>query len=163
MKTKSFIPVILLIFSSFTPPEEEYDIAPVLMTREVLESSIRFAAPAEIENPGKIYIFGSWLFINEKYKGVHIVDNTNPASPVKKGFITIPGCIDIVVKGNILYADNAVDLVAIDFTDFNNSRVTERIVNAFPELRPPGYEYIPWKFTKEERPENTIIVGWENI
>lgn len=66
----------------------------------------------------------------------------------------------MAMKGNILYADNAVDLVAVDLSSPVNIMVTKRIKNVFPELTPPGYNWIPWNYTAENRPENTIVVEW---
>jgi len=60
-----------------------------------------------------------------------------------------------------VYADNAVDLVAFTF-DGNGIQVLDRNRDVFPELSPPDLSgYIPFEFTKEERPENTVIVRWE--
>ena len=67
----------------------------------------------------------------------------------------------MAVKGQTLYADNAVDLVAIDLSDINNITVTKRIKNVFPELSTPDGSYY-WKYSSKNRPENTIIVGWDN-
>ena len=38
--------------------------------------------PARIlDNPGKIYIHGNYLFVNELKEGIHVIDNSNPSSP----------------------------------------------------------------------------------
>jgi hypothetical protein len=130
-----------------------YDYYPVYMDRENLEKSISYIETGkDVKNPGKIYYKHPYLFINEKYKGVHVFDNTNPANPVKKGFIVAPGCLDMAVKDNIIYLDNAVDMVSFDL---NAKKVTKRITNVFPELAPPDgwwYDY--------NRPENLITVEW---
>ena len=34
-----------------------------------------------MKDPGKIYVFGNFLFVNEKFKGVHIIDNVDPRNP----------------------------------------------------------------------------------
>lgn len=153
----------LFFFLSCYP--EDYDVRsnfqPILMTRNQLEKSVLSQPPRDFINPGKIYTKGSYIFINEKYKGIHVINNQNPASPQKIGFISVPGSIDIAVKGNSLYADNAIDLVAIDITDINNISVTGREKNVFPELLPPDVNEIPRKYSSEKRIENTIIVGWE--
>ena len=133
---------------------------PVLMARNVLEKSIKWIDARELERPGKIYRKGDYLFINEKYRGIHVVDNSDPASPSNVGFIQVPGCIDMAVKGSILYADNAVDLVAIDISTPENMEETARVKNVFPEIAPPGTNWIPYEFQKENRPENTVIIEW---
>jgi len=88
--------------------------------------------PAQpLDNPGKIYIYGDYLLINEPTKGIHILDNTNPASPVNRSFIPIGGNMDLAVNSNILYADNYVDLVAFDISDINNIKLVKRVEDVF--------------------------------
>ena len=136
---------------------------PVLMDRSVMEGTVGYYDAQPIKETGKIYVKGSYIFISEKYQGVHIIDNHNPTAPVKIGFFRVPGCVDMAVKNNVLYVDNAVDLVSITFdsTNWTNSKVSSRIRDILPELSPPESEYIPWEFTRESKPKNTIIVGWK--
>jgi hypothetical protein len=153
---------IFILFCSIEPvPSEPFPYRPILMTRQMLEGSVEMLEPAKLIKPGKIYIKDNYLFINEKYRGVHIIDNTDPSNPVKTGFLRIPGCIDIAMKGSILYADNAVDLIAVDLSNPASISVTKRIKNIFPEHTPPGNTVIPWNYEPENRPANTIIVEWE--
>lgn len=152
----------ILLLTGYDPV---YDYAPVnyrpvLLEREVLENSLRFESAEEILNPGKIYVYGNYLMLNEKYKGIHVFDNSNPESPENIGFIRIPGCIDIAVKDSVLFADNAVDLIAVDISDVNNPVVTKRIVEVFPELKPPGQDWLPYIYEKQNRPEETVIIEW---
>lgn len=111
---------------------------------------------------GKIYYKDPYIFINESNRGVHVFDNSNPANPQKISFLQIPGCNDIAVKGNIMYADNVKDLVAIDITDLNNIQVVKRVENVYPEgeqLFPESYTgYFECVDTK-----NGFVVGWETV
>jgi hypothetical protein len=104
------------------------------------------------------------IYLNEKYKGIHVIDNSNPASPEKIAFINIPGCIDIAIKNNNLLADNAIDLVSIDLSGGMQAlKVSKRVRNVFPESTPPDLDYIPAVFNHSNRPENTIIVAWKSV
>jgi hypothetical protein len=162
MKKLIFATGIILLFCSVDPvPSEPFPYRPIVMTRQMLESSVEMLNAAKLVRPGKIYIKDNYIFINEKYHGIHIINNTDPSNPVKEGFLRIPGCIDMAMKGNILYADNAVDLIAVDLSDMNNILITKRIKEIFPEHSPPGYDWLPWNYQAENRPENTIIVEWE--
>jgi hypothetical protein len=159
---------ILLILTTCTRSSDNYDYSgiyvPILMDRVAMESSVHFdSIPQAIKETGKIYVKGSYIFISEKFQGVHVIDNRNPSNPKKIGFFRVPGCVDMAIKNNILYVDNAVDLVAITFdsTTWSNSKVSSRVTNIFPELSPPETSYIPWEFSISSRPENTIIVGWK--
>lgn len=155
----------LLIFGLTACPIQpwnnfETEYMPVLMDVDELENSIQFIGNLPLENPGKMYYKDSIVFINERYKGVHIIDNHDPSKPVNLGFITIPGSIDIAVKGNVLYADNALDLVSISLANYTEPVVTKRIRNVFPELVPPDGGFIPEEYWDENRPDGTVIVQW---
>ncbi len=106
---------------------------PVYKTTGEVRANIKNNAAQEIERPGKIYIRGNYIFLNEIDKGIHIIDNANPTAPVKISFIDIPGNMDLAVKGNILYADFYTDLVSIDITDPRNVVVKKFTENVFPE------------------------------
>ncbi|MEO7801597.1 MAG: hypothetical protein ABIR81_06345 [Ginsengibacter sp.] len=90
---------------------------PVYKTAAEVRANIKNSVPREIENAGKVYIKGNYIFLNEVDKGIHIIDNSNPSSPVNTAFIDIPGNLDLAVKGNSLYADLYTDLVTIDISD----------------------------------------------
>ncbi len=90
---------------------------PVYVSADDFRQPIQAAAPRSLEEPGKIYVFQDYLFINERHKGIHVIDNSNPASPQPVSFIEIPGNVDMAVRGNLLYADNYVDVVSIDISN----------------------------------------------
>ena len=142
---------LLTSLSADTPYWPSY--YPVFMERTELEKSVFYkSGERAMENPGKIYYKEPYIYINERYKGVHIVNNSDPANPIKEGFITAPGCIDIAVKGSIMYLDNAVDLVAFDL---NTKNETSRIKEILPEPIAPAGVYYSY-----ERPNDMILVGW---
>lgn|GEM_PF-1065380 len=136
---------------------------PVLMERESLERSVSLHTAEPIKSPAKIFYKDNYILISERYKGVHLIDNTNPKKPVSKGYISVPGCVDMAMKDNTLYVDNAVDLVAIDLSNIPSLALTvsSRIKNTFPELMPPDGLPIPARYQASNRPKNTIIVRWE--
>lgn len=132
---------------------------PILMSRAQLEASIKMLEPLPISNAGKLYQYGHYILVNERYKGVHLIDNSEPAAPKKLGFIQVPGSVDFAVKENVLYVDNAVDLVAISLNDINHIRVSKRVRDAFPAMLPP--DNITGSYDKAGAPEDAVIVGWE--
>jgi hypothetical protein len=130
-----------------------YDYYAVYMDRANLEKSVFYLSTGkEMKNPGKIYYKHPYLFINERYKGVHVIDNTNPLQPAGKGFIVAPGCLDMAVKDNIIYLDNAVDMVSFDL---NAMEVTKRIKDIFPEPAPPS-AYVRY----DDRADGLVVVEW---
>jgi hypothetical protein len=106
---------------------------PVYMNKADVLANIKSNNPQALKNTGKIYISGRYIFLNEINKGIHIIDNINPATPVQVGFINIPGNIDIAVKGNTLYADLYTDLLAIDMSDPLRAKLTKLVPDLFPE------------------------------
>lgn len=145
--------ILLLSASSYRP---HYGYKPYYMKRADLEKSVVYHnQPREMVEPGKIYVLGDMLFINEKYQGVHVVDNSNPASPTPVAFIAAPGCIDMAAKGDILYLDNAVDLVAFSIS---TKAETHRIKDAFPPPISPRGQYISYI-----KGDEYVPVGWKSV
>ncbi len=110
---------------------------PVYMSYENLRSAVSDTTPEEINHPGKIYLYGDFILVNEVRKGIHVVNNADPSNPEVISFIKIPGNIDMAIKNNILYADSYVDLVAIDISDLNNIREVARFEDLFSWSLPP--------------------------
>lgn len=108
---------------------------PIIESMSSLKAKVKSSAAIPVANAGKLFIIGNYVFLNEREKGIHVIDNTNPAMPVNKGFIVIPGNTDLSVKGNILYANCYTDLLSINITDINNITVTKSIDDIFSDLR----------------------------
>ena len=109
---------------------EEYLVAvPITMSEEEFRNSVDIIAPIPIEESGKIYAYENYIFVNDEYKGVHVIDNSNPRSPEKIAFIKIPGNVDIAVKGDFLYADSLWDLLVFDISDISNVNLVNRLSN----------------------------------
>jgi hypothetical protein len=106
---------------------------PVMHTFAEVRAGIKADVAQPIENPGKMYVLGNTIFLAEKGKGIHIIDNSNPSSPVNKSFINIPGNEDMSVSENILYADCYTNLMAIDITNTNNIVLKKYVADIFPE------------------------------
>lgn len=130
------------------------------MTLEDFGASLQVVDPQPLEQSGKIYAYGDYIFVNEPYKGVHVIDNRDPAAPAKSGFITIPGNVDISVKDDYLYADSLQDLVVLDISDMDNIRPVARLEGVLQDN-------IPWPFEADIveygdwDPQEEILVGWE--
>jgi hypothetical protein len=146
--------------TSFSPRHTS-GFQPVLLSRDDLHKSVFLQPVREYSNPGKIYLYQNNIYIVDTFKGIHVIDNSDPKTPTKIGFIHIPGCMDLSIRNNVLFADNAVDLVSIDLSNYPAITILNRINDVFPEPTPPGETTIPNEFTSRNRPANTIITGWE--
>jgi hypothetical protein len=163
---KKFIPgffiILCFLISGFDFEPENFEYEPIFMLRSELEKSVRIESPRILENPGKIYLKDDLILINEKYLGIHVIDNFNPSAPENIAFLHIDGCIDIAMKDNVLYADNAVDLVSLLMKpDMTGIQVTSRIKNVFPELQSPDGRGLSSR-EQMARPENSILVRWKH-
>lgn len=134
---------------------------PVFMDRSEMESAVKIEAAQPLRVTGKIYLYGQYILVNEKYKGIHVIDNSNPTEPHNLAFLHIDGCIDMAMKNNVLYADNAIDLIAIKTTDnFASIQVTERLKGILPETESPDGYWMTYN-VNQFRPKNGILVAWK--
>ncbi len=167
---KSFFPlvVLFLFFSACifdTNLEEPSEIGEVEGLRPVYVNpsewqDIESTAVKAIQQLGKIYYKSGKIYVTEKGKGIHVIDNADPANPEIIQFLQIPGCRDIAIKGNILYADNVTDLVAIDISDLDEIKVTKRIKDLYSQtdqLYPEAYE----GYFECVNTELGMVIGWE--
>ena len=167
MKPARILPFMLVLFALLGCDKEsdseyrEYLVArPLTLSLEDFRSDPVVIAPQPLEQSGKIYAYGDYIFVNEPYKGVHVIDNTNPAAPRKARFIAIPGNVDISVKNDYLFADSLRDLVVLDISDIENIRPVARLEEVLQDN-------IAWPFEAEIiesdqwDPQTEVLVGWE--
>ncbi|MGI9552982.1 MAG: LVIVD repeat-containing protein, partial [Aurantibacter sp.] len=121
---------------------------PLLMTTEEFRNSVDILPPEPIKESGKIYAYRDYIFVNDKYRGVHVVDNSDASSPRKITFIKIAGNVDISVKDDFLYADSIMDLMVFDISDINNIRPVKRLENVLQQ-------YVAW-------PVEADVIDWNN-
>jgi hypothetical protein len=129
-------------------------LSPVYMTTQEIRDAFEYQKPIELSIPGKIYLFGNHLFVNEVGKGIHIINNADKRNPVNIGFINIPGNYDMAVKGNILYADNYIDLLALDISNTNDVKLVKRLEGVFNDHY--HYEFI-------DQNQEAVIVSYEEV
>jgi hypothetical protein len=163
MKNRNWLPTTLLLFiiagfmlqgcvkDSIQKTYTYTLYRPVYKTTNEVRANIKSNSEKPVAQPGKLFIKDNFIFLNEVDKGVHVIDNSNPAAPRNVAFIDIPGNVDIAVKGNTLYADLYTDLVAIDITNPLQAKVTNVVENVFPHRYYNGY------FIQDS---SQIIVDW---
>jgi hypothetical protein len=132
---------------------------PIYMTVEEARD-IKLMPARELKSTGKIYYKDNLLYIGESDLGVHIIDNRDPKTPKNLAFLKIPGCRDVAIKGNMLYAGNLTDLVTIDITDYNNVKVVNRLEKVFPAQNFPLATGIRFECPDASK---GVVVGWERI
>jgi hypothetical protein len=138
MKQKLLSVIIILLAITFWSCNDECKETRVTrqftqVTRSLMEmrSQVKAENARQLDRPGKIYVKGDYLFINEIKQGIHVVDNSDPANPRFVSFINIPGNGDIAVRDQTLYADSFSDLVALDISEPDKAKETGRVKNVF--------------------------------
>lgn len=125
-------------------------------------SFIRTEAPRENVDQGAFFTTDDFFYINERFKGIHVYDNTNPSAPEKVYFWNVPGNSEFTVDGNFLYADNSRHLLTIDISDKSDIKYISHIKdvytgdnqnNNFPENFTGIFECVDF--------DKGIVVDWE--
>ena len=63
----------------------------------------------------------------------------------------------MAIRNNMIYINQATDLIAVEYDISNGISLTKRVVNVFPELRSPD-GFLPYNI-----PENNVVIGWALI
>lgn len=136
---------------------------PETMSKTELRNSVKVQSAKPMIETGKIYAYANYIFVSDKDKGIHIIDNSNPKAPRAISYLQIPGNEDISIKDNYLYADSATDLLIFDVTDISSIHLVERLDDVFSvyDYRIPNEaqyaDFSNYDF------ETTIIVGWNIV
>ena len=166
MNTK-IIPIItVLAFFSIifyscedTTLREYKGYAPVYLSYADLRSAVAQEQNVDLKNPGKIYFKDNYIFIVEELKGIHVFDNTDPSSPVKKTFIRLPGVVDISISGSIMYADSYIDIVMLELENIDNIHEVSRMKDILPYRVPETADNkFPKGFVDKD---NGVVIEWK--
>lgn len=130
-----------------------------------------------IYKTGKIFFGSRMILIGEVNEGIHVIDNSNPSSPINVSFIDLPYTNEFYVENNIIYAVSHYDLIKIDVTDLTQPILIDRLENAFGQNITDGqgnvlvgfkYERVTESFelgSPEElalRENNTLYYDFQN-
>jgi hypothetical protein len=128
---------------------------PIYEVLTKFRESIKSQDATAIAATGKIAISGNYIFISEPYKGIHVIDNSDPSHPKNASFINLPGNEDIAIADNTLYADAFGDLVTFDITNPLNAVAKNFATNVFPDH---SIYYTDGTYTNPDA--INVIVGW---
>ncbi len=144
---------------------------PIYISEE--ENVVEVQEARGFENLGKIVYAAPYLLINERFKGIHVVDNTDPSNPIKLSFIQIPGNTDFTLKDQYLYANHGSDLktfllgadasnLGLAYFNFEETQLIpdffgESGENSIVSLFPPNYT----GFFECVDPDAGIVIGWD--
>ena len=129
-----FLSVILLVGCTRVENKQVVTWVPVYISASEY-SQISSQPPIAISNGGKIALVNNKLFMVEQGQGIHVVNYTNPAQPVKERFIKVPGCYEVSAKNGYLIANNGPDLVSLNISNPDTVMVAYRLANVFKSLQ----------------------------
>ncbi len=167
--TKLHFTLIIILLSLYSCKDKTEAIymanTPIYQDLESFRNfEFELSSARDISRAGKLWVQDNYLFIVDVLKGVHIFDNSDPASPINLGFLEIYACTDIAVNGNQLYVDNYHDLLTFDISDITNPTLVCRSTDVFDfkgmrllagyDAKMPATGVIP---------EKGVIVGWNQI
>jgi len=123
--------------------------------------NISLQEPKSYGELGQIVYVHPYLLIGEVYRGIHVVDNSDPESPSKLSFINIPGCNSFTVGDGVIYASSGRDLVTLTFdgeTLVERSRLDGYFTgnDAVDQVSPANYS----GFFECVDPTQGTVIGW---
>ncbi len=107
---------------------------PVYLQTDEIRQNIVVEGPRELCKPGKLFYYQDYIYVNEYRQGIHVIDSRDANNPVNVAFVNIPGNVDVAVKGNIMYADNYIDLISLDVSNPANPIFLNRTIDVFNAL-----------------------------
>ncbi len=122
------------------------EMSEIFLSLDDIRNGYKAEAPKAIIEAGNIYVYGKYLFINDKYDGLHVVDNSNPSAPNFIAYLRIPGNSDVVIRNNYMYANSGPDLLILDITNPTQVQLVKRVVNAL--------------FENEKSNEGNYLIGY---
>ena len=157
--TLGLLVLIILGLNSCTDTCTEYTTymywEPVYKSLDEIRSGIKNTdVQRDISDPGKIYYINNNILINQPNEGIHVINNIDPANPVYRTFIEIPGNFDMAGLGSYLYVDSYIDLVVLDVSDLENVTEVKRVENFFPQYNSYGY------YVDENK---GVVTGWKEV
>jgi hypothetical protein len=157
----SFILLFTSCIRDTENPSEILGVKAIYLQKDEIQIGSAEARPFDCL--GKIVLQNPYIYINEKYQGVHVIDNTDPEFPITVAFWNIPGNIDFTINGDIMFADNSRDIYVIDISDIQNIVVKSTQENAYTV--PRSEQFFPPDYLGSFECVDTslgIVIGWEN-
>lgn len=152
----------LLAFSSCIKETIRMEgMAPIYVSPEDF-SLVKSLEAQESRDQGSILEVGDYIYINERFTGIHVFDNSDPEHPEKILFWSIPGNTEFTIDGDYLYADNSRHLLTINIAVPTHIYVEGHIkdvytINMENQNYPKNY-YGRFECTEFDK---GIVIGWE--
>jgi len=152
--------IFISCFEELTPPPSE-GIKPIYgdLNNAIIESK----EPRTFGTLGKIVTNGSFIYLNERFEGIHVVDNSDPKNPQRVAFWCILGNSEFTIEDNYLYADNSKDMLVINISDPFDIKLENKIKDIYTQV--PAGILFPSDYSGVFECVDTtkgIVIGWES-
>ena len=126
-----------------------------------LDDIVVLEEPRPLQDVGKIYSYQNLLLVNERQKGLHVIDNSDPTQPNKLHFLKIAGSNDVAIKNGYLYADQFDNLIVVSIDELANIIDKKMMEDAFENyadynLTPDEYDV----YYECPDPGRGVVVSW---
>lgn len=137
---------------------------PVFMAFDDFKEMVKVTdAPQLIGEQGKICFYNGYLYLSEPQKGIHVIDNRNPAAPQNIAFIELKGNVDLAIRNNTLYADAYTNLAWFDISNPAKPVFKDMLEDVFRYSYPPTCNELGIDYAMCSGPQATkgVVVGWK--
>ena len=137
---------------------------PVYTLKSAVLAGINGDPGTAISQTGQIYVKGSYIYLNDPNKGIHIFDNSDPAHPVQTAFLNIPGNLNIGIRNNILYADMYADVLSIDISNVHQVKILGMLHGFFTSRQyAPDTNYVITNWIVKDTSVTVVPQGYVSI
>ncbi|MFT5513033.1 MAG: hypothetical protein ACI8SE_001433 [Bacteroidia bacterium] len=104
---------------------------PVYGSLEAIRSGFEVIPNQPMDTIEKIVELENAYFLEEKGKGVHVVEKSSTGIPKRIAFISVPGCLSIEAFGEHLFIAQATDVIVVDVGDLVNIEKVSVVKNLY--------------------------------
>lgn len=132
---------------------------PIYLDYQTLRDSVQVVEPEPIESLNRLYLYDNYIFLVERNRGFHVIDNSDATNPVNVAFVNVPGNSEISIRDGYVYVDSYVDLVTLDARDASQIIEVDREQGIFPW---DAYQNIDDEniYLYDLDPEQGVVVGY---
>jgi hypothetical protein len=143
------------------PPETIQGLKPIYASQQVGDVISMPARP--FDELGSILAIGSYVLLVEQDKGIHVIDNSDPNSPVTIAYLQLAGARQLTSDGDFVYASLGTDLYVLDIADWQTVTIVsilEDVIDADVGTLSPPLDYSGYFECVDLSMGN--VVGWRS-
>lgn len=141
---------------------DKVNVPETISREEWRKEPLQLKNSSALKNPGKIYRYGNYLYVNEINEGIHVYDNTTPSSPIEIGFIELFLNTELAIYNDVMFANSYSDLILLDVSNPSSIKELNRLKNVFDvnfSSISSGYNY---NYSRESIDLSSVVVtGWK--